>query len=398
MGRRAYVEVDVDQIKRNVKTILKNFNYEHYIGVVKGNGYGHGPYIAKNMVEAGLNYLAISTIDEALEVRQYVDKKVPLLCLQPLDFEHIELGLKENIAMTVSNYNYFKKLILKEEIKGLKIHLKLDTGMNRLGINKKEEVELIMAYCSENESLKLEGIYTHLASTGISDKRWDKQIEKFKFLISGIDLSQIPIIHLGGSSTLVYHPKPSFCNGIRIGIAFFGVAPRPLNNQGFKNQLRKIKRNLKRKFYHLSPIRENLVLDLHPGFSLISEVSEIKEGKKGECVGYGNNHIIKKDIKIAVIPIGYADGLSLKNGGRDVTINGYNYPIIGTVNMGMITIKVDDKVKENDKVIIIGNNVRYLCHHLKTSPHQLFSSISKSVPRIYIEKKKGIKVIKWILK
>ena len=216
MYRNTYVEIDVSKIKNNVKTILKTFNYQYYIGVVKGNGYGHGAYIAKSIVEAGINYLAVSTLDEVLEIRKYVAKNIPILCLQPIEIKDLDLCLKNNVVITISSYNYFQELIKVETIKGLKVHLKLDTGMNRLGINNKEKVNLIYDYFQKNNEIKLEGIYTHLATTGISDNRWDKQIQKFKFLISNLDLSKIPIIHVGGTNTLVYHPKLDFCNGIRI--------------------------------------------------------------------------------------------------------------------------------------------------------------------------------------
>lgn len=390
MYRNTYVEIDVSKIKNNVKTILKTYNYQYYIGVVKGNGYGHGAYIAKSIVEAGLNYLAVSTLDEVLEIRKYVAKNIPILCLQPIEIKNLDLCLKNNVVITISSYNYFQELIKVETIKGLKVHLKLDTGMNRLGINNKEEVDLIYNYFQKNNEIKLEGIYTHLATTGISDNRWDKQIQKFKFLISKLDLSKIPIIHVGGTNTLVYHPKLDFCNGIRIGIILYGVSPRPLNKKGFLNHLRTIKRNTKRRFYNLSPIKDDFNLNLDSGLSLISEIIETKDVKKGEYVGYGINTLIEKDIKIAVIPIGYADGLSLKNSGRNVIINNRYYPIIGIVNMGMIIVQIDESILINDKVIIIGDNIRYICAHIKTTPYQLFSSISKDLPRIYIENGKRI--------
>lgn len=389
MYRNTYVEINVDKIKSNIKTIIRKYNYKYYIGVVKGNAYGHGAYIATCMVESGINYLAVSNLDEALEIREYVDIDIPILCLQPIDVKDAKMCLINNITITISSYDYFKHLIKQNDLKGLKVHLKLDTGMNRLGINNKRDLDKMYDYFINNDMISLEGLYTHLATTGISDNRWDKQIEKFKLLTSNIDLSKIPIIHIGSSNTLVYHPKIDFCNGIRLGIIMYGVGPRPLNNNGIMNKMRRLKRTLTRSIFHISKVDESFTLDLQTGFSFISEVSEIKKVNKGEYVGYGNKYLTNEDTKIAVIPVGYADGLSLKNSGRDVVINNHNYPIVGTVNMGMITVQVDDKVKVKDKVVVIGDNVRYISNYIKTTPHQLFSSIVKSVPRVYIEKGKN---------
>lgn len=386
MYRDTYVEINVDNIKNNVKTILTQYDYEYYIGVVKGNAYGHGPYIAKSIVASGINYLAVSNLDEALEIREHVDLKTPILCLQPVDVKHLNVCIDNNVTITISSYDYFEEIRKQQSLKELKVHLKLDTGMNRLGVNNKNEVTEIYNYFINHKTIKLEGLYTHLATIGISDKRWDNQIERFKLLTAEIDLSKIPIIHIGSSNTLTYHPKINFCNGIRLGIIMYGVAPRTFNNNGLRNKLRKVKRALKRTLYHISEVYEDSTLDLHSGFSLISKISEIKNVNKGECVGYGSKQPVKKNTKIAVIPAGYADGLSLKNTGRWVVINNCNYPIVGTINMGMITVEVDDKVKIGDKVIVISKDVRYISNYLNTTPHQLFSSVAKCIPRIYIEK------------
>ncbi|MBQ9318774.1 MAG: alanine racemase [Bacilli bacterium] len=380
MYRNVYVEVNTKIIKKNIKNIIKyNEQYKYYIGVVKGNAYGHGLKVSKYMIESGVNYLATATLDEALEIRSNVDKNIPVLILQPVNIENIDICIKNNITITISNYDYYQELN-KLDVKKLKVHLKIDSGMNRLGLNNKDNINDIY----HNHHFILEGIYTHLATIGISDNRFDKQINKFKELTSNIDLKKIEMVHLYSSNAFIIHPKLDFASGVRLGIVMFGVSPRNLNNKGFKNYLRKIKRDLTRRKLKISAINDDFTIDVEPALQLCSEVSEIKEIEKDEYVGYGNRYKTDSKCKIAIVQVGYMDGLSLNNSGRNVLINGKNYPIVGVVNMGMITIKVDDTVKVHDKVIII-KNIREISSYTHTTPHQLLTSISPLIERRYIE-------------
>lgn len=384
MYRNTYVEIDTNIIKNNIKNIIKyNNEYKYYIGVVKGNAYGHGLKIAKWLIESGINYLATSTLDEALEIRDNVDKKIPILILQPINLEDIDICIKNNITITISSYQFYQDLI-KLNVHNLKVHLKIDTGMNRLGLNNINQITDIYNNLINNTHIKLEGIYTHLATIGISDNRFDKQISTFKHLTNEIDLNKIDIVHIYSSNAFIIHPKLSFANGVRLGIIMYGISPRNINNKGFKNYLRKLKRDYTRKKLKLSPINDNFDIDVKPALTLCSEVSEIKEVNSCEYIGYGNHYKTNEKCLIAIIPVGYMDGLSLKNSGRNVLINNKNYPIVGVVNMGMITVKVDEDVKIKDKVIVI-KNVRAISSYTSTTPHQLLTSISPTLKRIYIE-------------
>lgn len=389
MYRNTYVEINVDNIRNNVKNIITKYNsYKYYIGVVKGNAYGHGLKVAKWMIESGINYLATATLDEALEIRNKIDKEIPILILQPVDLEYIEICSNNDLTITISNYEYYKKL--KElNISKLKVHIKVDTGMNRLGINNKDEIKNIYNELVNNNNIILEGIYTHLATVGIVDNRFDMQVEKFKYLTSDIDLNNIPIVHLYSSNSLVIHPKLEFANGVRLGIILYGISPKNINNKGIKNHLRKLKRNYKRKKMKLSPINNDFSIDVKSAISLCSYVSEIKNVDSNEYIGYGNKYLTNENCKIAIIPVGYMDGLSLNNTGRMVSINNRKYPIVGSINMGMITVKIDSYVKLDDKVIVI-NDIRSISSYVGTTPHQLITSISPLLKRVYIDKNGNI--------
>lgn len=380
MKNDSYVEINTECIKNNVRNILKKYSdYKYYIGVVKGNAYGHGFEIVRELVKNGINYLAVSNLKEALEVRKLVD--TPILCLQPIDINDIHIAQDKNITITISSYEYYKKLI--EKNLKLLVHLKLDSGMNRLGLNNKKEIKNIYNNLINNKKIRLEGIYTHLSTTGIIDKKWDDQVNNFINLTSNIDLNKIDIVHIYSSNSLVIHPKLSFCNGCRIGILMYGISPREINYTSLKGKLRKFKNTYLRKKYNLSKIYDKYNIDVKTGFKLYSKVIEIKNIEKNQYIGYGFKYKTSNNCTIAIIPIGYADGLTLNNSGRDILINNRKYKIVGAVNMRMLTVIVDNKVNVGDLAVIIGEDIRNICQYTNVTPHKLMTTISNDVPRIY---------------
>lgn len=392
MYRKTYIEVDTNVLKSNVKNIVQNYmDYKYYIGVVKGNVYGHGSYAVKSLIESGVNYLAVSSLEEAIEIRLY-HKDIPILCLEPISLSYIEEAVKNKITLTVSSYIYIKELCTLGINRDIKIHLKINTGMNRLGF--KDESEIKKAFDMVKDHFDLEGIYTHFITTGISDPIWDKQMEVFKMLTQNINLDEIPIIHMGRSLTLLNHPKIPFCNGIRMGIIMYGYNQTPKKDQSLKGRLRQIKANRRIRKYHISETTLESCVDLEKAFSLYTEIIELQKIKRGEHVGYGLGYTAKQNTIIAVAPIGYADGFNRKNTGRSVFIHGKKYKIVGSVNMGMIQIEVDENVKIGDRVELIGKNVttNYVAHYLKTTPYEVLCSLSDTLPRVYKENGKIIHI------
>ena len=392
MYRNTYVEINLDNIKRNIENITKYYNnYTYYFGVVKGNAYGHGNYVVNTMIESGINYLAVSSLEEALNVRKW-NKDIPILSLQPISLEFINVCLENNITITVHDYDYFKKLSEIDLMQQLKFHLKLDTGMNRLGVNNEEQVKKIYDASRENKNIFFEGIYTHMGTSGMNDKFWDNQLKAFIDLTKSINLNEIPIVHIDRSLTMMCHDKISFCNGVRIGITMYGYNQIPIKGHGWEARLRDIKNNLRRRILSISPIIDNHLIELKPALSLYSDIIQIKRVKKNKFVGYGISYKTKNNMLVATIPIGYADGVNLKNSGRDVIINNKRYPIIGSVNMGMISVAIDDSVKLGDRVTIIGEgiSIREVSRYLNTTIYEVMATICTSVPRVYIENKKVI--------
>ena len=181
MYRNTYAEINLKSIKDNIKKIKKTYNdYKYYIGVVKADSYGHNTEkVVKSIIDGGCNYLAVSSLDEALEIRKYFD--IPILCLGIIHPEYLDICVKNNIDITVTNLNYLKQI---KKYK-LNIHLKIDTGMNRLGLKTSGEFDNIIDEL-KNSKLNLKGIYTHIYQAN-NKKVIEKQINKFKLITNNID-------------------------------------------------------------------------------------------------------------------------------------------------------------------------------------------------------------------
>ena len=386
MYRRTYLEVDCDKLKNNIINIKQNYpGYEYYFGVVKANAYGHGGYIINSLIEGGINYLAVSSLEEALKLREY-NAEIPILILEPIHLEFLDKCIKYNITITVSNMEYFNELLTIELPAQLKIHVKLDTGMSRLGLSSSNELNQLFKKISNNPNLYLEGIYTHFATSGINDKHWDNQLNKFKEITKDIDLSTIPIIHMGRSLTLVNHEKIPFCNGTRLGIVMYGMSQSMPAGKGFKTFLRNLRNNHNKKKLKISPTTTTNNLNLKTAITLYSEVIELHKIHQNDFVGYGALYTAQKDEIIATIPIGYADGIP-KNI-KHVAINGNKYDVVGEICMDMICAKVDSSVKLYDKVTLIGGDelpVKKVANECGISSYTLFEGITNRVPRVYLE-------------
>lgn len=346
MYRNTYAKINLDNIKNNVNKIINKYNdYKYYIGVVKADTYGHNSSeVIKSIIDGGCNYLAVSSLDEALEIRK--DFSIPILCLGIIDTKYIDVCIENNIDITIPNINYFN------EIKDKKVtcHIKIDTGMNRLGIKEKNEVNEIF---NTTSNINIKGIYTHIyeASNSINT---NKQIDKFKELTNDIDLNKIEMIHIAQSDTLINYPKIDFTNGCRLGIIMYGLTDT----------------NLK----------------LKSTIELVSEIIDIKKLKKDETVSYNGTYKATTNELIGIVSIGYADGVNRHLTGSYVYINNKQYKIIGNICMDMLMVKIDNTVNIHDKVYIYKDidHIKYLSNYLDTIPYELICNISKRVPRIYM--------------
>lgn len=381
----SWIKVDLNKIENNVKNILKKYNsYDYYIGIVKGNAYGHGMYTVKTLIKNGINYLAVATLDEAIRIRKY-DNKIPILCLEPIALDFIDEIMKYNITISIPSYEYFNQLLQQDINEKIKIHLKIDSGMHRLGFVNKDEVKEVVDKINNHPYLYLEGIFSHFATTGIVDKHWDNQLENFKEITSLIDLKKIPIVHLGRSLTLITHPKIDFCTGIRLGIIMYGFNTTPKYSNSLMDKLRLIKADYLKNKYDISYTTTDNQLELNQALELYSEILQIKRLEAGDYVGYGATYQAKEKTMVATINIGYFDGIGRKNSGRNVVINEKRYPIIGEIGMNMLSVKIDDDVKIKDQVRIMGDkiSIREVSYYIGNSTYETLSMLPIHIPRIY---------------
>ncbi len=353
MFRNTYVEINLKNIEENVKKLISKYNnYKYYFGVVKADCYGHNDIkTVQSIIRGGCNYLAVATLEEALEIRKNINN-IPILCLGIIPITFIDECIKNNITITISNVEYLEKLIM-EKHNNLKIHIKINSGMNRLGTDNKEEFNKIYKMI-KNSNLLLEGVYTHIYNA-LSQKDTINQFKKFEEITSDINLNEIPIVHICASDATILYAKLPYVNGCRLGIAMYGLM-------------------------------ENKQVEILPTFRLYSEIIQINDVENG-TVGYNGNYKVVAPEKIAIVPIGYADGIIRKNTGRNVYINNQSYNIVGNICMDMLFVKVDNFAKVGDKVTIIKDikHIEQIAKHLDTIPYEVICSISKRVPRIYVE-------------
>lgn len=385
MYRKTFIEIDTQALKDNVRTLLATYpTYEYYFGVVKGNAYGHGYDIIPHLEDAGINYFAVSSLEEALEVRQKT--QLPILCLQPVHNDEYELCSLKEITVTVTAKDQVTHISQQQFPKNLKVHLKIDSGMNRLGFKDQKEFEEAYAALKTLKKVEVEGIFSHFATSGIFDSYFDIQLQRFKQITKNVPLENFKIRHFGRSLTLPNLGKVDFCNGVRLGLVVYGLQRKPTNNKkGIMNFLRYWKRHFmaQRNGFSVEKLLTSFP-ELNPVMRLVSEVIEIKDVAAGDKVGYGASFAVNHKAKIAVVAIGYADGFNKRNKNGWVSIGGKRYQMVSEVNMGMLTVLVDDQVKVGDEVELIGKqiHIREVSERVGTTNYETMCALQNTLPRI----------------
>ena len=347
--RDTFVKIDLDNIEYNVKSIINKYvGYDYYFGVVKADCYGHNEAI-KSIIDGGCNYLTVAILEETLKIREEY-KDIPILCLGIIPKEYLNVAYENNITITVNSLEYAKEVV--DSKLDLKVHIKLNTGMNRLGIKDKQEFIDTFNLLTKN-NFNIEGIYTHIynASNKIDTIN---QLNKYDLFINCIDKSKVKIFHTSASEALINYEKLSYINGCRLGLIMYGFT-------------------------------ENKNLKLKSTFKLVSKIVQINKVSKNEAVGYNGAYKADKDTLIGVVQIGYADGIIRKNTGRYVYINDKKYKIVGNICMDMLFVEIDESVNIGDEVVILKDNkhIEEVSDYLDTIPYEVLCSVSKRVPRIY---------------
>lgn len=395
MHRETFVEVDLDALSKNASNIVKKYNnYKYYIGMVKANAYGHGMYIVNELIKSGINYFAVSSLDEALEIRKF-NKEIPVLCVEPINVNSIPLAIKNNITLTIANCSYFSEFI--KRVNGpVKVHIKVDTGMHRLGVCEKYEFNRLYNTIKEISDIFLEGVFTHFATPGVNDRYYDMQLQAFRTITEDVDLKTIPIIHLSSSFIVLAHPKIDIANGIRIGTILYGydIAPHKLSNSPI-NLLKKMRNIYLRKKYNISKTYDDIKIDLTPALKIKSNILQLKHIDPGDKVGYGYKYTAKKSVRLATVPIGFDDGLGIHT--KYVVIKGKRFRIIGEISMCMISVLLDSTIGLKDQVTILGDGITLgmIARQNHTSFHDVLVNLGKNLPKVYIKDGKRVAMVKY---
>ena len=382
--RRTWAEIDVDALIHNFNTI-KNFVNCDIAAVVKADAYGHGAsVVAPILSKAGADMFAVSNIEEALELRRAKIKK-PILILGYTPVEYAPVLAKKGIIQTVHSLSYAKELSNAATSKKCVVscHIKVDTGMTRLGFNCRDD-ELVdkndLIECTSLKGLSFNGIFTHFATADRdNDPNSEHTNAQFCRFISICDFLlengiNFKYKHCCNSAGLMLH-SDKHLQLTRPGIILYGLTPSA----------------------NLQP-----PLSLLPVMSFKTTIAFVKKIKAGDNISYGKNFTATKDMTVATIPVGYADGYprALSNKAH-VLVNGQRARILGNICMDQMIIDVTDieNVAEGDEVTLFGKDlpVEELATICNTINYELICGVSRRVPRVYIKNGKEIKVVDYIM-
>ncbi len=369
--RPTWAEVDLSAIEYNYTQVKKLVGKDVMLMVVvKANAYGHGTVEISQVLEnMGVDYLGVATTDEAVRLRDH-GIKTPILILGSMLPEEVKVAKDRDITITLCNYeilNEIKKLAKREEQSGLKIkiHIKIDTGMGRIGIWHEDALGFVKEAANE-KSINLEGIYTHFSSAGRDEFFTNYQIESFERLLISIEKNwiKIPLRHAANSIATVDF-KRSHLNLARPGLIIYGMYPK-----------------------HTFP----KLIKLKPAMSLKTRIVFIKDIPPGRSISYGRTFISQRHTRIATLPIGYADGYNRGVSNKaQALVHGQFAPVVGKVTMDQTMIDVGHikGVKVGDEVVLIGKQGRHeiqvekLARLAGTIAYDFICGISNRVPRIY---------------
>ena len=388
MYRKTYLEINLDNIEYNAKNIIKKFNnYKHHIAMIKSNAYTHGMYIINTLIDNGFDYLAVSSLDEGIEARKY-NKEVGILCTEIIDRDLIDEAIKNNITLSVEDLNYLK--LLKDKCK---VHIAVNSGMNRIGVSSKEDLKEMYDYINNSKNINLEGIFTHFATPGINDIYYDKQLSNFRSITSVIDLNKIEMVHLSSSFSLLNHPRIEEENTFRVGTIIYGYdVSLDEYSSSLKDKVRKIRNDYLINKNNISPVIRNNKIDLKPAIKLKTNIMSIKEVKQGDILGYGTT-LITEEMKVGILPIGYEDGIGDKNYNRYALINNKKYKCVGPICMCMMFVKIDESVKVGDEVTLLGDELTLgsLSRLKHEGIQETLVMLGQKLKRVYIKNNKIVK-------
>lgn len=381
---RVLAIVDLDAIASNIKNIRAKVDKNSgIIGIIKADAYGHGSVeTAKVLLDNGADWLAVAVVDEGLNLRKN-GITAPILLLGYTPELRLNDVINNGFIQTVYSYDTAKKLSDAASALGKKavIHIKIDTGMGRIGYRVNEESADEIVKISKLPNIDVNGMFTHFSTADEADKAYT--LEQYNKFVKMNDMLEerglhIPVKHAANSAAIMDFDNMMF-NMVRPGIILYGAYP--------SDEVKK----------------ENL--SLSPAMSIKTHVSYVKDVNEGDSISYGRKYTAPSKRRIATIPVGYADGFirAYSNGGK-VLVRGKYAPIVGRICMDQFMVDVTDidGVEVNDEVVLMGKQgdkeitADFIASVLDTINYEVFCTLSKRVPRQYIQNGKIVKTIKYV--
>ncbi|MGX7245900.1 alanine racemase [Enterococcus quebecensis] len=359
--------IDTQAIQENVRNEVKRMPQgTELFAVVKANGYGHGAVqTAKAAIKGGATGFCVAIVDEAIELRE-AGITEPILILSIVDVSYIDLLLKYDLSVTVATQEWLEQAIDYlghiETQEPLKVHIKVDTGMGRIGFITPEGAKQAVELVQTSQKFIWEGLFTHFSAADEKDASYfEKQNRRFQAVLAV--LNELPkYVHVSNSAAALWHPE-SIGNMIRFGIGMYGLNPSG----------------------HELPE----VYPLKPALSLVSRLIQVKELPPGEGIGYGHTYTTSENEWIGIVPIGYADGWLRHLQGFSVLVNGEKCEIIGRICMDQCMIRLPRKVNVGTQVTLIGNDhgenitMQMVADKLETIHYEVACMFSERLPREY---------------
>lgn len=368
--RPTQLRVNLDALLNNYNKLNSLNNEKIGLAVVKADSYGLGSkVIAEHLYQNGVRHFATATLEEALELKDVI-KDSMVLVLGVINSQNVKYAVENNVSLTCPSKEWLEEsLVHLQQIEGkLKIHVKLDTGMGRIGTSDLEELKEIDNLL-DSEKIDFEGIFSHYSNADGEDDNYDNyQTENFERSLK-IFTHKPKYIHIENSAgTVKYSNRDDQYNLTRIGIAMYGCYP-----SGNIEKLDKVQ--------------------LEPVASLVSKVTHVKKFHAGQKLGYGVSYEAKQDEYIATVPIGYADGLLRRAQGFKIRVGSEECEIVGRVCMDQLMVRCSKNVKVGDDVLFFGEysgqkvSVDEFAEYQNTISYEIFCCINKRVPRVYYKNK-----------
>ncbi|ENH96390.1 alanine racemase [Gracilibacillus halophilus YIM-C55.5] len=366
--RDSWVEINLAHITYNIQQLQQRLpRHTNIYAVVKADGYGHGDIqIAKQAIQAGADRLAVAILDEAIRLRE-AGIDVPILVMGWIRPEHASLAASYDITVTCYQKEWVEQVKQQSLPSPLKVHVKLDTGMGRIGVRDEQELLRLAQSLKAQKMIEVEGIFTHFATADEeTTSHFENQLAKFEALWQAFQQywEHPVIVHIGNSAASMRYPD-KMIDYVRFGISMYGLYPSAVT-------------------------KTEHPIDVKPAMTLHSRLIHVKQVEKGSTISYGATYQAETNEWIGTVPLGYADGICRALQGADVLINGERCEIVGRICMDQFMVRLSHPAKVGDQVTLIGKQQNEMIEmdewadKLDTINYEVACMISSRVPRIYV--------------